>query len=134
MEDYGLDFARATLLEDMGRYTDAAELHFAEGNTFEAIRLLTLDHTNEHSLRRALECVLDGLWIHLSCGVAITEESLKPNGTIAKLLRLTDGLQGLGGDAIMRDEVCRPIYSCDPVCPDRREGVNVSRGGQARCR
>ncbi len=105
MDDYGLDVARATFLEDIGRYADAAELHFAEGNTFEAIRLLTLDRTNEASMRRALQCVLDGLWIHLSCGVAINDESLKTNGTITKLLRLSDGLQDLGGDATMRDEV-----------------------------
>ncbi|KAI0716097.1 hypothetical protein C8T65DRAFT_606293 [Cerioporus squamosus] len=105
MDDYGLDVARATFLEDIGRYTDAAELHFAEGNTFEAIRLLTLDCTNEASMQRALQCVLDGLWIHLSCGVALNDEGLKTDGTIAKLLRLSDGLYNIGGDAGMRDEV-----------------------------
>lgn len=112
MEDYGLDVARATLLEDLGRYTDAAELHFAEGNTFEAIRLLTLDRTNEVSMQRALQCVLDGLWIHLSCGAAITEELLEPNSTIAKLLRLSDSLQSMGGDSTLKDEVRGPSFLC----------------------
>ncbi len=105
MDDYGLDIARATFLEDIGRYADAAEVHFAEGNTLEAIRLLTLDRMNDTSMRRALQCVLDGLWSNLGYGIAITDELLKTNGTVAKLLRLADGLQDVGADSNLMAEV-----------------------------
>ncbi|KAI0757675.1 hypothetical protein C8Q80DRAFT_1134839, partial [Daedaleopsis nitida] len=105
MNDYGLDVVRASFLEDMGRYADAAEVHFAEGNTLEAIRLLTLDRANEESMRRASEYLLEGLWSHLSCGVTVTEEFLKTHSTIVTLLRLTDGLEDVSIDANVRNEV-----------------------------
>ncbi|TFK88273.1 hypothetical protein K466DRAFT_598787 [Polyporus arcularius HHB13444] len=115
MDDYGLDIARATFLEDIGRYADAAEVHFAEGNTLEAIRLLTLDRMNDTSMRRALQCVLDGLWSNLGYGIAITDELLKTNGTVAKLLRLADGLQDVGTDSNLMAEVTmfRAIANCN---------------------
>lgn len=105
MDDYGLDIARASYLEDIGRYVDAAELHLAEGNTLEAIRLLTLDRANKTSVKRAFRCLLDGLWLHLSCGITITEELLRTSGTVAKLLRLTRGLDDIEIDEELRDEV-----------------------------
>ena len=105
MDDYGLDVARASFLEDMGRYADAAELHFAEGHTFEAIRLLTLDRANEASMRRAFQYLLDGLWRHLSCGLSLAEESLRSDGTLVKLFNLLDTLQGVAADVGVRDEV-----------------------------
>jgi hypothetical protein len=33
MEEADLDVARATLLESLGRFAEAAEVHFAEGGT-----------------------------------------------------------------------------------------------------
>ena len=105
MDDYGLDVARASLLEHIGRYAEAAEIHLAENNTLEAIRLLMLDRNNETSLKRAFTCVLDGLWQHLSCGVGMTEEMRATTSTVTKLLQLTDGMEDANVDENLRDEV-----------------------------
>ena len=105
MDDYGLDSARASFLEDMGRYAEAAELHFAEGRTLEALRLLVLDRTNDASMKRAFQYLLEGFWSHLSCGLSITNEFLRNNDTPLKLLRLCDSLQGVDADVNVRDEV-----------------------------
>lgn len=108
MDDYGLDVARSQFLEEVGRYAEAADVHLNEGNVLEAIRVLSLDTQNAASLERALSCLLDGLWLNLSCGVAANEEALKPSGTIGKLLSLTNGLQLWdGANAALRDEACR---------------------------
>ncbi|KAI1785582.1 hypothetical protein LXA43DRAFT_1185708 [Ganoderma leucocontextum] len=76
------------------------------GNTLDAIRVLSLDTGNEASLKRALECLLDGLWRNLSCGVPVNEEALKPSATISKLLRLADSLKLTdASDEVPRDEI-----------------------------
>ncbi|KAJ7051208.1 hypothetical protein C8F01DRAFT_1237408 [Mycena amicta] len=69
LEDRGLDVARATLLVDLGRYSDAAEVHLEEGRAFEAIKLFLRDRTNETAIRRGIECVLQGLWQRISFNV-----------------------------------------------------------------
>ncbi|KAI1785420.1 hypothetical protein LXA43DRAFT_132940 [Ganoderma leucocontextum] len=106
MDDYGLDMARAQFLEEVGRYTEAADVHVSEGSTLDAIRVLSLDTGNEASLKRTLECLLDGLWRNLSCGVPVNEEALKPSATIGKLLRLADSLTLTDASGeVSRDEI-----------------------------
>ncbi|KAI0757678.1 hypothetical protein C8Q80DRAFT_1134850 [Daedaleopsis nitida] len=105
MDDYGLDVVRASFLEDMGRFGEAAEVQFSQGNTLEAIRLLTLDRANDNSIRRAFEYLLEGLWSNLSCGLPITDEYIKTHSIVARLLRLADGVQGAHVDTNLRDEV-----------------------------
>ena len=106
MDDYGLDVVRASFLEDMNRFSDAAELHLAEGNILEAIRLLMLDTDNKFSIKKAFDCLLDGLWQRLSCGVSVSEETLKNNTTLSKLLRMTERIEVAEVDDGTRDEVC----------------------------
>ena len=111
MDDYGLDVARAQFLEEVGRYAEAADVHISEGNTLEAIRVLCLDTGNQESLKRALTCILDGLWRNLSCGVPVNEETLKPSGTVGKLLRLANDLTLTDArDEALRDEVCTTVW------------------------
>ncbi|TBU21885.1 hypothetical protein BD311DRAFT_811916 [Dichomitus squalens] len=106
MDDYGLDVARAQFLEDVGRYAEAADVHLSEGNTLEGIRVLTMDNNNEASMKRALDCLLDGLWRSLSCGVPVNELSLRSSGVIGKLLRYTNALGRTdAGDELLRDEI-----------------------------
>nr|GAT46622.1 predicted protein [Mycena chlorophos] len=61
LEDRGLDDARASLLESLGRYSDAAQVHLEEGRTVEAIKLFLRDLTDDASVRRGIDCVLQGL-------------------------------------------------------------------------
>ncbi|KAM5542264.1 hypothetical protein V8D89_004137 [Ganoderma adspersum] len=121
MDDFGLDMARAQFLEGVGRFAEAADVHISEGNTLEAIRVLSLDTGNEASLKRALTCLLDGLWQNLSCGVPVNEESLKPSGTIGKLLGLTNGLTLTdASDEVLRDEFAgEGRYPAAFLCFDR---------------
>ncbi|KAI0641201.1 hypothetical protein C8Q79DRAFT_992409 [Trametes meyenii] len=105
MDDYGLDVARASFLEHLERYGDAAELHLAEGNTFEAIRLLTLDRNNTRSIQKAMQCLLDGLWSHLPCGTLVNEALVKTDASVAKLLKLADDLINVDAEDDLRLEV-----------------------------
>ncbi|KAJ7434686.1 P-loop containing nucleoside triphosphate hydrolase protein [Mycena galericulata] len=65
LEDRGLNAERATLLEILGRSSDAAEIHLAEGRTPEAVTLFLQDHQPD----RAIQCVLHGLWQRISFAV-----------------------------------------------------------------
>ncbi|OBZ79120.1 TPR and ankyrin repeat-containing protein 1 [Grifola frondosa] len=115
MDDYGLDIARATLLEELGRFADAAELHLAEGHTLDAIRLFLADQQNSISVRRAYQCLLDGLWRHLSCGIMFHSDSAKANVTLQELLRLSAQLNHASSDENSDDEMSmfRAIASSD---------------------
>lgn len=57
-----LDDCHATVLSELGRYQEAANIHMAEGRTMEAIDTLLDDNENEESKRRANDCILQGLW------------------------------------------------------------------------
>ncbi|KAJ7479993.1 hypothetical protein B0H11DRAFT_1263344 [Mycena galericulata] len=70
LEERGLDIAHATLLESLGRFSDAAEVHLEEGRTFDAIKLFLQDRDNERSMRRGIECILQGLWQRVSFAVS----------------------------------------------------------------
>ncbi len=105
MDDYGLDIARASFLEQLERYGDAADIHLAEGNTLEAIRLLTLDRHNTQSIKKATQCLLDGLWSRLPCGTTVSDELLQSDEILARLLRLSNGLSDLNEDGDLHDEV-----------------------------
>ncbi|KAJ7222624.1 hypothetical protein GGX14DRAFT_558715 [Mycena pura] len=69
LEDRGLDVARVAILESLGRYSDAAEVHLEEGRIFEAIKLFLRDRNNELLMRRGIECILQGLWQRVSFAV-----------------------------------------------------------------
>jgi hypothetical protein len=102
-EDYDLDIARVTLLESMRRIGEAAELHLAEGRPLEAIDLLLKDTGNPKSLIRAYECILQGLWRHLSFGV---QASVQRNETVIRLLQLASQLDIKQLNQSALDEVC----------------------------
>ena len=57
-----LDGCLATVLADLGRYQEAADIHMAEGRTMEAIHVLLDDKENVESKHRANHCILQGLW------------------------------------------------------------------------
>ncbi|KAJ7171712.1 hypothetical protein C8R43DRAFT_1231226 [Mycena crocata] len=70
LEDRGLDIAHASLLESLGRFSDAAEIHLEEGRTFEAIKLFLRDRNNENAMRRGIQCILQGFWQRISFAVS----------------------------------------------------------------
>ncbi|KAJ7576870.1 hypothetical protein C8J56DRAFT_1171170 [Mycena floridula] len=69
LEDRDLDNARAAVLVDLGRISEAAELHLSEGRTSTAIELFLKDQNNDQSVRQATTCILQSLWSKFSFGV-----------------------------------------------------------------
>ncbi|KAF8151989.1 hypothetical protein K438DRAFT_1988110 [Mycena galopus ATCC 62051] len=78
LEERGLDVAHATLLESLGRFCDAAEVHLEEGRTFEAIKLFLRDRDDMHSIRRGTECILQTLWHKVSFAVSPNDDPSVP--------------------------------------------------------
>ncbi|KAJ3514932.1 hypothetical protein NLJ89_g2078 [Agrocybe chaxingu] len=83
LEDFDLDVSRAALLENLGRFREAAEVHLDEGRTLDAIRLFLMDE-NEDSILRGQDCIVRGLWEHASFGVNLSERKEE----VARLLAL----------------------------------------------
>lgn len=103
MDDFGLDIAQATLLEELERFADAAQLHLAEGRTLDAIKTLLRD-TNTNSLQLACRYLLDGLWRGLPLGLAPRSESARANTTLTELIRMSADFHVDALDERTRDE------------------------------
>ncbi|KAE9400953.1 P-loop containing nucleoside triphosphate hydrolase protein [Gymnopus androsaceus JB14] len=86
LEDRDMDIARAALLVAHGRPREAAELHLSEGRTLEAIYFFIQDTENADSARRAIECILDGLWRKLN--FSVPSEHLAEDAGLYKLFEL----------------------------------------------
>lgn len=90
LENYNLDFARATLLENHGRYLEAAELHLLENRPLEAIRDLLREKGSRDAILRATKIILDGLW--LRCSFGITSKEVANDRDVNELLNLASEL------------------------------------------
>ncbi|KAG2096318.1 uncharacterized protein F5147DRAFT_818420 [Suillus discolor] len=62
LEDYDLDYARASLLESHSRYYEAAELHLSENRPLAAVRAFIKDESNVNSTIRAADTILEYFW------------------------------------------------------------------------
>ena len=103
LEDFDLDVSRAALLEGMGRYEEAADIHLTEGRTLEAIRLLLKDETSQTAVRRGRLCILQGLWEIASFGAKISGHLEEAQ----RLLDLASSVKTTGEvDSVVVDEVC----------------------------
>jgi hypothetical protein len=65
LEARGMHGERATILESLGRLSDAAEIHLIDGRTSKAIALFLRDQ----NIDRASDCVVQGLWEIISFAV-----------------------------------------------------------------
>lgn len=139
MASYGLETPRATLLEQLGRYSEAAECQLAEGNISEATRLFLLDTYSPAALSRAARTVLDGLWSALSFTGSLAQSPIgqaRDRGSLDDLLRLLDMFRDLPMDADDRDEV-RGLNALRRACDhnnnvDGRIPSNIT--GRPECR
>lgn len=111
LEDFDLDVSRASLLENLGKFEDAADIHLAEGRTLDAIRLLLMDKNNEHSIRRGYHCILQGLWEKVSYGV----KGLDRIEQVVRLLKLASSLKVSDIESLDIDEVRALILSLAPL-------------------
>jgi tetratricopeptide (TPR) repeat protein len=104
-EDYDLDVAKASLLAAMGRISEAAQLHIAEGRVLDGIQLLLKDKGNVQHMEQAKDHLLRGLWDILSFGVS--PEVATSDSNFSQLLDLTMQLNQDILAANDFDEVCR---------------------------
>lgn len=103
MDDFGLNVARVELLEQLGRSTEAADLHLAEGRILTAIKLYLIDESNVDAVRKGCLCLLDELWRNLPLGFSPTSDVT--SSTLQDLLHLTTRFESLGIESDLNDEV-----------------------------
>lgn len=98
LEDYDLDEARVSLLEELGRILEAADIHAKNGDILKAAEILTASAThNVDHVRPAIEFILTGLRRDLTLGVLPTYHSV-----VSDLLWFADRLDK---SAMMEQEV-----------------------------
>ncbi|KIJ60080.1 hypothetical protein HYDPIDRAFT_117540 [Hydnomerulius pinastri MD-312] len=103
LEEYDLDFARASLLESHGRYLEAAELHMAENRLPDAIRDFVKDKTSSDAMKNAANILLEGLWRR--CSFGIPAEEIAGDQDVGELLGLAGELTLESLDPLVRDEI-----------------------------
>ena len=104
LESYDLNFARATLLENHGRYLEAAELHLSENRPLDAIRDLLKEKGSRDAIQKATKIVLDGLWRR--CSFGITSKEVAADRDVGELLNLASQLLLESLDPLDHHEVC----------------------------
>jgi acyl carrier protein phosphodiesterase len=80
LEDFDLDYARASLLESHARYYEAAELHLSENRPLEAVRAFIKDNDNVDSTIRAADTILEYFWRKCSFRIiakTVADESMR---------------------------------------------------------
>ena len=90
LEYYNLDVARATLLENHGRYQEAAELHLLENRPLDAIRDFLKEKGSRNAIRQATKIILDGLWRR--CSFGLTSNEVAVDQGVNELLKLASRL------------------------------------------
>ncbi|KAF9818499.1 hypothetical protein IEO21_02737 [Rhodonia placenta] len=105
MDDYGLDVVQTIYLVELKRFTEAAEIHLAEGRTFDAIKTFLQDKDNLKSVRSACQCLLDALWRGLPLGLTPDSAIARRNATLQELIRIADEFSIHDLDERRRDEL-----------------------------
>ena len=90
LETYDLDFAQAELLENHGRYLEAAQLHLSENRPVNAIRDFLRVKGSRDAIQKATKIVLDGLW--LKCSFGVSSKEVADDQGVADLLKSADEL------------------------------------------
>ncbi|KAF9229832.1 hypothetical protein BS17DRAFT_744362 [Gyrodon lividus] len=104
LEDYDLDFARASLFESRGRYLEAAELHLAENRPLDAIRDFLKETGSRDATKRATDILLEGLWRR--CSFGIPSKAIAGDRNVIELLALAHELPVELLHPFARDEIC----------------------------
>lgn len=114
MDERGLDSARAEFLEQLGRFSEAAQIYLDEGQTIKAIPLLLKDNGNLDATERASVSLLEGLRRRLSFGTSPSSQVARSDDVLTDLCRMLkseDLEMTRPGDGV-RDEV--GAYSFEP--------------------
>ena len=104
LEDYDLDVARARLLEDDGRFLEAAELHLLENRPIDAIKDLLKETGSRDAIQKATKIILGSLWHR--CSFSTMSKEVASNQGISEILDLADELPVDLLDPLDNHEVC----------------------------
>lgn len=131
MQEYGFHSPQAQFLESRGRLSEAAELHFTNGRTLEAISLLLADERDHSSVRRASQYILEGLWQNITLGTELQSDAALSNGVLLGLLDLskrvdTSMLEARGQDEV-RDDLLKVIWPSNVCSVDHVSGYRAGR-------
>ena len=91
VQEHDLWDAHTLILEDKKRWNEAADVYLRRGQKITAIQTLLKD-TGERSLRKAKDCLLEGLWASFSFGVRRESASKKVQGHMDDLLQIISQL------------------------------------------
>lgn len=103
-EDYDLDFARATLLESLGRHLEAAKLHLSGNRPLAAIVNLLKEKESRDAIQQATKILLDELWHR--CSFAIPSKEVTANREVGEFLKLASEFPVDFLDPLDHHEVC----------------------------
>ncbi|KIJ21330.1 hypothetical protein PAXINDRAFT_164864 [Paxillus involutus ATCC 200175] len=104
LEEYDLDFARASLFESQGRYSEAAEVHLTGNRPLDAIRVFLKEKGSREAMKSVTNILLEGLWRH--CSFGIPSKEVTGNQHVVELLALARELPPDLLDPFARDEIC----------------------------
>jgi hypothetical protein len=103
LENYDLDYARASLLESHSMYFEAAELHLSENRPLEAARAFIKDN-NVDSTIRAADTILEYFW--RKCSFRIAAKTALADEQMRHFITLADQLETNKLTPETRDLVC----------------------------
>lgn len=112
MDDRGLDLARATLLQQLGRFAEAGEVLLNEGRTLQAIHLFLKECRSAATAERASQCLLDGLRQRLSFGISPASPAAQSDRVLLGLTQILNSpeIKAQELSSRMHDEV-GPVVS-----------------------
>ncbi|KAF8837940.1 hypothetical protein BDN67DRAFT_908328 [Paxillus ammoniavirescens] len=131
LEEYDLDFARASLFESQGRYSEAAELHLTSNRPLDAIRVFLKEKGSREAMKRVTNILLEGLWRQCSFGVSSKE--VAGNQHVTELLALARELPLDLLDPFARDEISmfQAIARADLATLEKLAGASLEKGNNA---
>ncbi|KIK96874.1 hypothetical protein PAXRUDRAFT_273934 [Paxillus rubicundulus Ve08.2h10] len=131
LEDYGLDFAHASLCESQGKYSEAAELHLTGNRPLDAIRVFLKEKGSREAMKRVANILLESLWRR--CSFGIPSKEVAGDQHIIELLALARELPLDLWDPFVRDEICmfQAIAQGDLATLDKLAVTSLETGNKA---
>jgi hypothetical protein len=105
VRDRDLDVAEVNILEQAGRYREAADLHIRENRVLDAVDVLLKDNNSGEATQLATQILLEAIWSILSFGVTPDGLDGDASAKLRKIRQLIERLDLQSLDAKIRQEV-----------------------------
>ena len=115
VRDCDLDIAEVNILEEGGRFREAAELHIREDRVLDAVDMLLRDKNSGEATQVATQKLLDALWSILSFGITPGDLDGDARAKLQRIKQLVKRLDLVALDSKAQQEVWsfvfRPVFS-----------------------